>query len=436
MSRQLYKYRVFCNTENDYKYVWGQDAPIVCPSNSLHSLNTNSIVVVDSIKEDAISVSNLPLTSFDEVRTSERTKVIELKSIYGLSDLRDLVTVTSGGQVTNVIGNSEYTISTGATGTDSAWLQSAERGRYAAGLQGEAGIAVRLTKPLTGNQTVKIGLFDDMNGLYFKYTSTELYACILRDGIEAAIPRSAWNGDAFNGSGPSKYTLDPYDGIIYQIRFSWYGYGNIEFCLNTANVLNIQNTWVGHTYNPSSQTSVKNPNLPISIKVENNGTPISNDVRVAGRQYSLLGKYNAISRTNAVYRISVNINSNLIPILSIRKKDAFKNCSIKSYMGDIIPNVNCLVQLRVNCTLTGAVFGAPPDTPANETACEVDTSATAYTGGIPIWTGMISGDRGGITESRMNVDYTLPETQILTIICRALTTNGSVNLTLRWSEEW
>jgi hypothetical protein len=43
----LYKYRVFCNTDNVDKYVWSETEPTVCPENHTHSINTTKTRVVD-----------------------------------------------------------------------------------------------------------------------------------------------------------------------------------------------------------------------------------------------------------------------------------------------------------------------------------------------------------------------------------------------------
>lgn len=43
----LYKYRVFCNTDNQEKYVWSETEPTVCPENNTHSINLTKTRVVD-----------------------------------------------------------------------------------------------------------------------------------------------------------------------------------------------------------------------------------------------------------------------------------------------------------------------------------------------------------------------------------------------------
>ena len=439
MSRSIDKYRFWCETEQKYKYVWDEASPTVCPVDAAHTIDLNSLSIVDGVRQNATSVINLPKTGFDELRVAERSLVIELKSIYGKSTLRDVYVEEGTATITNNLGDSEFTLKVN-DGNDVAWLQSAERGRYVAGLQGEVGIATRMVDPLVGNQTLRIGLFDTSNGFYYKYTSNNMYACILRDAIETEIARETWNIDRFDGTGPSGVTLNPFDGNIYNIRFTWYGYGDIEFRLTTVSADLIQSSYLGHVYNPFAQTSVKNPNLPLSVRLDSNGTTATTTAKVAGRQYSLLGKYTPIFRLNAAYRLSFNVNSlTFIPIMSIRRKIGYLGNSIKAIEADLISGGQMVIQFRTGTTLTGASFTTPNDTDPNDTAVEYDTSATAVTGGIPIWTGLISGESRANVSSSLQVSHDLTNYETMTI-CARLVANiaggALISTTLRWTEEW
>lgn len=431
MNRDVNEYRVFCNTENKYVYTWSDRAPVSCPNNGSHTID---LTKVSSVGKLPLTV--FPTTSFEELRVAERTTIIELKSVFGKSSLRDVYVETGTATITNNVGDAEYNLKViGAN--DEAWLRSAERGRYVAGLQGEVGIACRLPEALTGNQTLKIGLFDETNGFYFMHSSNVMSAVVLRDGTANVIPMTSFNVDKFDGTGPSRYVLDPTDGIIYTIRFSWYGYGNIEFRLNTTNAELKQSSWLGHIYNPQAQTSVKTPNLPISIRLQNNGTVATRSSFVAGRQYSLLGKYDPITRVNSAYRtgISVNSSTTFVHIVSIRRKTGYLGNPIKAFSVDAIATSDVILQIRTQCTLTGPSWVAPNDTNASDTAIECDTTSSAVTGGKPIWTGLLGGTRG--VTSRLEIDFDLPEYDTLTLVAKSVTGGNNVmSCVFRWTEGW
>ena len=438
MTEIVYKYRIYCNTEGGYKYIWSTGPPTTCPTNDTHFVDSNSAVIIDKLNVNEYAVNNLPLTAFDEVRVAERTSVMELKSMFGKSELRDIYSVEGAGTITNNVGDSEYNLQTTVNGLDKAKLYSRERGRYMAGMQAECGIATRIVGTLTGEQTVKIGLSDGINGLYFKHTSSGTFACVMRDGVENSTHMSQWNTDTFDGTGKSGHILNINDGVIYNIRFTWYGYGGIEFRINTVNTTNTHSSWLGHIYKPYAETSIKNPNLPIVVDLSNGGTNAAAQVFVAGRQYSILGKYSPISRLSSCFTLNKSVNSSVVfsPIINIRRKSSHLGNSIKNYSIDIVPSVDMIIQLRVDTQVTGFNFRTLPNTPSLESCAEYDDSSTAVTGGIVIWTGYMVGSRQSLL-SDVNATYNLSETQTMTVCARNVTgTNGSVSAVLRWTEEW
>lgn len=74
-------------------------------------------------------------SQFDELTVSQKTPIVELTSVYGLSSLRDAVTTAGSGTVTN--NATEYNLSNTAIGIDSAILESVLRGRYEPGFAGK-----------------------------------------------------------------------------------------------------------------------------------------------------------------------------------------------------------------------------------------------------------------------------------------------------------
>lgn len=54
MSQSVYKYRIYCNTEADYVYSWGNTEPTTCPNDTAHSIDTNSIAIIETISTQTI----------------------------------------------------------------------------------------------------------------------------------------------------------------------------------------------------------------------------------------------------------------------------------------------------------------------------------------------------------------------------------------------
>lgn len=329
-------------------------------------------------------------SQFDELIVSEKTPIVELTSAYGLSILRDSVTTAGDGTVTN--DATEFNLSNTTNGTDSAILESVLRGRYEPGFAGEAGIGVRIPILPIGNQIGRWGFFDDQNGAFFGVDSTNVFVVIRRGGSDTTFPQSSWNVDRLDGTGSSGATLNLSKGNIFQIVFTWYGYGVVEFRVVIPNPATLaQEVITVHRFSPTGQTSFIDPNLPLRAQIDNNGTATSYTLFVGGRQYSIIGKYDPTFRVTSERRRVTNLTSTLTPVLSFTRKAIFPSGSARTNSVqvdleeiNIISSVDLSYQVLVGGTLDGAFINYPTATtiiPDSETALLVNNSSTTITGG-------------------------------------------------------
>jgi len=92
---------------------------------------------------------------------------------------------------------------------------------------------------------------------------------------EEFIPRSSWNIDLMNGSGPSRVNFNPANANVYEIKFQYLGYGDCIFSIESTEesvfipVHIIKNA--GRTAHPV----IRNPMFFMCWSVENTGTPTS-----------------------------------------------------------------------------------------------------------------------------------------------------------------
>jgi len=59
MAVQLNRYRVWCETEQIYVYAWSEDTISECPNNIGHTIDTDSISIVQSVGDNMVSISEL-----------------------------------------------------------------------------------------------------------------------------------------------------------------------------------------------------------------------------------------------------------------------------------------------------------------------------------------------------------------------------------------
>jgi hypothetical protein len=369
---------------------------------------------------------------FGDLNVASKSILFQLKSYFGKSQLRDKYLTTGAGAVLNTVGDAEFTLQvTGAT--DTAILQSVERGSYVAGLGVEIGIAVRIpnTTPL-GNQVYQWGLFDARNGMFFQLSSSGFAVVIRRDSLDTIIPEASFNGDFSN------FNLS--NGYIYNIEFSWYGYGAIKFKIYNPQINSKEEPFkVIHTYVPIGQTSVKCPNLPLTASIINNGTNATGIMFVGGRQYSIIGQQPTFAtRLNSAYRIDypVNTTESFVPVMAIRKKSAYNFARIAIQDLQLVASSTIIVHIIASPTLTGAVYTNIPEQNSTETAIEFDRATTEYSGGIIIYSTIVTADKS-VLVSHKDLNYILNDTDPVILAAKALNiTNGNMTCLLRWSEEW
>jgi hypothetical protein len=387
-------------------------------------------------------------SQFDELRTAQRTPIVELQSVYGLSDLRDLVEITGDGTVTNT--TVEYQLSTTTGAADSATLDSVERGRYMPGFAGLAGIGVRIPEPPTESQVFRWGLLDDENGAFFGESVADgIFVAIRRAGAETIIPQTAWNIDPLDGTGPSGLTLDLALGSIFQITFSWYGYGVTEFNVVMQNPATLaQEVITVNRYRPANETSLTDPNLPLRAQIENNGaTDAARDLFVGGREYCIIGEFNPEFRITSDRR-EVTVGTAGLPVLSFQRKPIFptgadrpNSVSITLEGVDIVTGSDIYFQIIVNGTLNGTFDNFPTTNtaiPDDETALLVNNTATTITGGQVVYQGVAAGVPGASRElaTAALLSFELPDEQPVSLVIGTFTATSAVSAVFRVTEEW
>jgi len=392
-----------------------------------------------------IQVDSVPIA----LRLINKSPIIELTSVYGVSVLRDVVTTTGAGTVTNT--STEYSVNTTASGADSAILESAMRGRYEPGFAGEAGIGVRIPTLLTGNQIAQWGLFDSQNGAFFGATSTNIFVAIRRAGVDTVINQSAWNVDKLDGTGPSGATLTLSKGNIFQVVFTWYGYGVIEFRVVIPDPTTLaQEVITVNRFSPTGQTSFADPNQLLRAEVNNAGTATSFNLFVGGRQYSIIGKYDPTFRVTSERRTITNVTTTLTPVISFARKTVFPTGSARTNSVEvnleeinIISTADLAYQVLLGGTIDGTFANYPTATtiiPDSETALLVNTTSTTITGGEVIFQGITSGagENSRVLATAELLSFALPDNAIVTLAVARIGGSGTntVKASFSVTESW
>lgn len=376
---------------------------------------------------------------FSELITAERSLVFSANGFQSPSVIRDVITTTGSGSVTQVGG--EIVVSSGGTAGSTARIDTAEYGEYHSGYGAEMGIGIRISDLPQGDTVARWGMGDGVNGLYFEQRADSLLAARLKNGVATTFAQENWNIDAAPKVGIGAQEFDVRDGHIFQIPFAYYGDGPVVWGIAAVRGNN-QEFMPLHIQKFEGELSIANPNLPIFAEVINGaGDATDYKLYVHGRQYSIIGKTITRHRYTSQYRaVRTGIGATPVPLVSFRVKDGWEayKTLLDSY-NTKVASADVIIEAVLGGTLTGASWQTPDRKSADETAVEVDVSATAITGGEPIWSQMEESGTGN--KERVlagQLDVVFPPNQIisLTALVPAGATTADVTMLAKVRENW
>jgi hypothetical protein len=298
------------------------------------------------------------------------------------------------------------------------------------------------------NLRQRVGLFGANDGVFFENDGTYNYMVIRSGstGVEERVRQDAWNGDRLTGTGgatnPSGITLHPDRTQIFYSDVEWLGVGSVRvgFIINGAYIL-------CHTFNHANQPGntkvyMTTATLPIRYEITNTGatanasmmTQICSTVISEGG-YNNFGTTQSAGTGTTQKRLS-NANT-YYPIVSIKLNSSRLDSIVFPRQIDVLsPSVNYYRWVLLqNPTLTGATFASTSPTGT----VDIDTAATAISGGIEIQSGYAASRELAQLSAVDYFQFQLGRTvtgvsDIVTLAIAATANNADVLAELGWQE--
>lgn len=206
------------------------------------------------------------------------------------------------------------------------------------------------------------------------------------DPTENWTAQASWNGeDIFDGAGLTGVTLDPTKGNVFQITFQYLGFGAIKYYIEDPDDGELHLVHTIEYANANTRPSLNNPTLPMIVSARN--TSNSSDVVLkSGSLGAFIDGEKVIKGVNRGVSHTATISSSgETPIFSWRTKEVFNSKQNRSTTK--INLVSCAadhtkvvrIKFYANATLTNASFS---DIDSGRSAIQKDTSATAISGGL------------------------------------------------------
>lgn len=202
------------------------------------------------------------------------------------------------------------------------------------------------------------------------------------------VAQSDWNGDKLDGTGGSRFVIDPKKGNLFQIELQYLGFGSITFKTETTSANSNNPDWTTiHTFkypNTLTKPLVSNPNFPFTMAAYSAGSATNLSVavgsvaafveghrRFTGPRFTYQAQADT-SVTNTAYKALMTIRNNLV--YASRANQAIVN--LLSWAGSAKDTTPVGFYLIRNATLAGT----PVFTNYSSTSCtSTDTQATTCT---------------------------------------------------------
>jgi len=354
-----------------------------------------NLLKVDESQNLLVKIGS-PLSGFGEVLTSNLTPVIQNTFVYNINADQFSTAVAGSGTVT--AANSIGTVATGTTTASTSKLFTKKIVHYYSGQAINAKLTLLFTS--AANTNVYGGVGDENNGFFLGMNGTTFGILYRNNTVDTWIPRSTFNVDILDGTGPSGIILDTTKFNFFFIQIQYLGAGDIKFAFENPNYGAISVFHIIRYPNLNTTTSLRNPNLRMYLYAENLATTTNvsvNAICVAAFVEGLINRYSS----NLIKSIG-NMKTGFAGgnVLTIRNRSSYASLTNKNSVimmsfsfasnGTRIGTVSVIL----NATLTGASF---TNISTNTSVVEYDTAAT-LSGGIILFTYYLG------TDSQINID--------------------------------
>lgn len=201
------------------------------------------------------------------------------------------------------------------------------------------------------------------------------------------ISQSSWNGDdIFDGNGITGVTINPALINVYQIKFQYLGGGLITFYAEDPDDGALHLVHAITYANQNATPSLGDSSMPLLIESNNASNTSDVSISVSSMAGFIEGQPERIGVRYGARSTKTDVSTSLRPLLTIRHGSYVNSLPVRAF--SVIERAAfsaehtkpITIVIIENGTLTGASFSRVESV----SAIEIDTSATAITGGTEI----------------------------------------------------
>lgn len=346
-------------------------------------------------------------------------------------------TTTGSGSVTQATGMAN--LQTGATQNSSAMMETRKYLRYIPGMGIRVFFNAIFTSGVTGSSQI-IGLGNYNDGVFFGYDGAN-FGVMRRDATtDTWIHQANWNMDKCDGTGNSKFNLDPTKGNIYVITYQGGGFGLVTFLIinpQSGDAIPVHKIVRG---NLATEPVITTPNLPLMAEVKNPSTQTNITLRTASGTAGIEGIPDKAIVTRNSFSNSLTVSSNTeTNILTIKNRDTYgsiiNRTPIRILMLSLATDSGTSTiefRLRRNVTLTGSTSFTDID--SNNSAISFNTAGTYSSGtGTRVFTTQLARSGSEVIDM-LPLDMPLSPGETLTVTALTSGNNAVCSASINWME--
>jgi len=131
-------------------------------------------------------------TPMDELRVANPVRLVGSTFSGSTIDPTFWSIVSASATATQTGG--EIILASTTSGSGSVVMQSVRRGRYVGGNSNRYRAQIQLSDTGKTNNTKKWGMFDGVDGCYFKLSGSSMSVCTMKNSSETPVASASWNG--------------------------------------------------------------------------------------------------------------------------------------------------------------------------------------------------------------------------------------------------
>jgi len=357
-----------------------------------------------------VNLYGTALDAFGRIRMSEPYTLFDSQNRY-IKDPQFDEALTGSGTATLVANEGTVDMDITTASGDKVIRQTKRRFPYQPGKS----LFVMATFVMGAAQTglrQRVGYFDTDNGVFLQQDDAEL-SFVLRSYVTGSVvdtrkvAKSSWNVDKFDGTGPSKLTLDITKAQIVFFDFEWLGVGSVRcgFVINGKLYL----AHVFHNSNIISTTYMTTAVLPVRYEIEAKAgiASAAKLKQICSTVVSEGGYQQKTALQWARMTTDTTLSTSFEPLVSIKLNSSRLGAVVLPARFAVLPQTSPAdyeVALIKNATLTSASY-----TTGTFSNVDFDVAATALSGGTIVDVVYLSSSNqsGGNLEQAVDYNFDL-----------------------------